>query len=196
MSQHGSNFRRLIRRRRAKLTGTPRTSAAHFANGTVVNLAKVQAGPEYTALMQRIVGAPATPPWYSPFSRIGRSSSLWRLIRRVLGLPPTDQSAVLATLVAALKAESEAALGSAIAIVSVTAPWVAAWEDDIPVDSVVNDALAATGLAPWTQEATWPIYLGEVNAVLAANGRQHCRKRWCGVPEDSILWPNITYLIR
>ncbi|KAL2126164.1 hypothetical protein VTI74DRAFT_1576 [Chaetomium olivicolor] len=171
------------------------TSAAHFTNGTLVNLAKVYAGPEYTALMQRMVGAPATPPWRSRFNRVGYWLSLWRLLRRVLGLPPTDESAVLAGLVAALKAESEAALGSPITIVSVTAPWVAAWEDDIPVDSVVNDALTSAGLEPWTWESTWPIYLGETNAVLAANGRRHCRKRWCGVLEGSDLWPNITYLI-
>ena len=97
---------------------------------------------------------------------------------------------------AAFKAESEAALGSPITIVSVTAPWVAAWADYIPIDSTVNDALTAAGLESWTLEASWPIYLGEANAVLAANGRWHCRERWCGLPTDSLLWPNITYLIR
>ncbi|KAK3898927.1 hypothetical protein C8A05DRAFT_46875 [Staphylotrichum tortipilum] len=145
--------------------------------------------------MRRVVGARASLLWCGPSSHIGRWLSLWRQLRRLLGLPPTDQSAVLAGLMAALKAESEAALGTPIATVSVSAPWVAAWEEDFPVDSVVNDALAASGLAPWTLEASWPIYMGEVNAVLAANGLQHCRQRWCGVPAESVIWPNITYFI-
>ncbi len=162
----------------------------------MVSLAKVQAGPAYTALMQRMVGAPLDPPWRIRLSPVGYGLSLWRLFRRVLGLPPTAPSAVLAGLVAALKAESEAALKSPITIVSVTAPWVAAWQDDIPVDSTVNDALTSAGLEPWTWESTWPIYLGETNSVLAANGRQHCRTRWCGVPQNPVIWPNVTFFIR
>ncbi len=180
----------------ATLTSTPRTSVAHFANGTVLNLARVPAAPEYTALMQRLVRSPKTPYWRSRFSRVGYWLGLWRLLRRLLGLFVTDESSVFAELVAALKVESEAALGSAITVVSVAAPWVAAWEHDIPVDSTVNDALTSTGLKPWTWESSWAIYLADTNAVLAANGRWHCRARWCGFPAKSNLWPNITFLVR
>ena len=141
--------------------------------------------------MQRMVGAGTLTMWRDRPTRM-----VWNMLRRLLGLPPTDQFVVLGGLVAALKAESEAALGSPISIVSVSAPWVTDWEEDIPADSVVNDALAAAGLAPWTFETSWPIYLGEVNAVLAANGLQHCRLQWCGVPVESAIWRNITYFIR
>ena len=55
----------------AKLTSTLRTPAAHFANGTVVNLARVPAAPEYTALMQHLVRSPETPYWLNRFSRVG-----------------------------------------------------------------------------------------------------------------------------
>ena len=146
--------------------------------------------------MQHLVRSPKTPYWLNRFSRVGYWLSLWRLLRRLLGLPATDEVSILAELVAALKVESETALGSAITVVSVAAPWVAAWEDDIPVDSAINDALASTGLNPWTWEASWPIYLAEANALLAVNGRRHCRARWCGFQGKSNLWPNITYLVR
>ena len=172
-------------------------SVVHFANGTVVSLAKVRATPEYASLMQRLVRLPADPYWRDRFGRVGYPwLSFWYLLRRIFGLPASGDAAVFNGMVAALKAESEAALGSPITIVSVTAPWVAAWADYIPVDSAVNDALTSAGLEPWTLEASWPIYLGEANAVLAANGRWHCRERWCGLPTDSLLRPNITYLIR
>lgn len=146
--------------------------------------------------MQHLVGWTEAPYWRNRFSRVGYWLSLWHLLRRLLGLRATDEVSVLAELVAALKVESEAALGSPITIVSVAAPWVAAWEGDIPVDSTVNDALTSTGLKPWTWESSWPIYLAEANALLAANGRWNCRPRWCGFPPRSNLWPNITYLIR
>jgi hypothetical protein len=81
-------------------------------------------------------------------------------------------------MVAALK-ESGAALGSPIATVSVTALWVAVWSEDIPVDSAVHDVLGLLG-SPGRFEATWPIYLGEALTVLAANGRQYYKERWCG----------------
>ncbi|KAK4232739.1 hypothetical protein C8A03DRAFT_20030, partial [Achaetomium macrosporum] len=89
------------------------------------------------------------------------------------------------------------ALQARIDTVSVTAPWVAAWEGDIPVDSVVNDALVAAGLAPYTWEASDPIHLSETSAALAANTRRLCRDRWCGVDidDESELSPQIVYFI-
>jgi hypothetical protein len=78
-------------------------------------------------------------------------------------------------LLAALKAQSEVALGSSIDVVSVTAPAMAAWQNSIPVNSVVNDALVLAELEPWSWEASDPEYLGEANTVLAANGRRICK---------------------
>jgi hypothetical protein len=175
-----------------------RTAVAHFENGTVVNLVKVRASPEYMALMERLVPKPTTPYWLSRFGRVGYSLSLWRGLRRILGLPSTGTVAVLAQLVAALKAESEAVLQDRIGAVAVTAPWVPAWEDAIPVDSAVNDALVFAGLEPWTWEASGPIYLSETSAVLAANGRRLCKERWCGLDEGQLsdMWSPTVYFIR
>lgn len=175
-----------------------RTSAAHFENGTVVNLAKVRASPEYMALMARLVEAPQTPYWRSPFGSVGKWLLWWRLLRRIVGFSGTDEAVVLAELVTALKAESEAALEARIDIVSVTAPWIAAWENDIPADSAFNDALVSAGLKPWTWEASGPIYLSQPSGVFAANGRRLCKERWCGLDEgdESDLWPRIAFFIR
>lgn len=73
---------------------------------------------------------------------------LWRFVRRSLGFPATDAAAVLAQLMTALKVKAEAALRSRISIVSVTAPWVAAWGDDIPADNAINDALVLAAPEP------------------------------------------------
>jgi hypothetical protein len=150
------------------------------------------------ALMARLVEAPQTPYWLSPFGSAGKWLGWWRLLRRIVGFAGTDEAAVLAKLVTALKAESEAALQARIDVVSVTAPWIAAWEADIPVDSAFNDALVSAGLKPWTWEASGPIYLSEPSGVFAANGRRLCKERWCGLDEDdqSDLWPRVAFFIR
>ncbi|KAK3299895.1 uncharacterized protein B0H64DRAFT_379382 [Chaetomium fimeti] len=173
------------------------TSVARFENGTILNLAKVPASPEYMTLMARLVEAPQTPYWRSLFGAAGKWLGWWRLLRRLVGFAGTDEATILAQLVTALKAESEAALEARIDVVSVTAPWVAAWENDIPVDSVINDALVSAGLKPWTWEASGPIYLSEPSGVLAANGHRLCKERWCRLDEDdtSDLWPQIVFFI-
>ncbi|KAK4235264.1 hypothetical protein C8A03DRAFT_17965 [Achaetomium macrosporum] len=149
------------------------------------------------ALMERLAEAPPTPYWLRRFGRVGSWLTWWRFLSRSVGLPGTHKAAVVAKLVAALKAESGPALQGRIDAVSVTAPWVAAWENDIPVDGVVNDALVVAGLTPYTWEASGPIYLSETSAVLAANGRRLCRERWCGIDieDESDMWPQIAYFI-
>lgn len=98
--------------------------------------------------MARLVQKPATPYWLGRFGRVGSTLSFWQFIKRSLGFPATDAAAVLAQLVSALKVEAEVALPSRIAIVTVTAPWVAVWNDDIPADNAVNDALVLAALEP------------------------------------------------
>ncbi|KAG6360416.1 hypothetical protein INS49_011476 [Diaporthe citri] len=152
------------------------TSVAHFSNGTVINLAKVPAGDEYTALMERMVRQPA------PQDRPGRLQSLWRLLMRTLRMPPSKDAAVLVRVAAALKAESEAALdGRAIDSAAVTAPWMAAWDGQVASNSIINDVLVLVGIEPVSWEDSHPIYLGETNSLLAANKRRLCVDRWCGV---------------
>ncbi|KAL2138357.1 hypothetical protein VTI28DRAFT_6955 [Corynascus sepedonium] len=150
--------------------------------------------------MARLVEAPKTPYWLSRFGTVGKWLSWWRLLRRTVGFAGTDEAAIFTKLVTALKAESQAALQACIDVVSVTAPWIAAWENDIPVDSAFNDALESAGLETWTWGATGPIYLSEPSGVLAANGRRLCKERWCGLDEDdeddqSDFRPQIVFFI-
>ncbi|KAK4034757.1 hypothetical protein C8A01DRAFT_48905 [Parachaetomium inaequale] len=147
--------------------------------------------------MERLIRKPTNSGGLSRFGRVGIWLSLWRFVKGCMGLRRTDDAAILTQLVASLKAESEAALQGRIGPVAVTAPWVAAWADDIPVDSDINDALVAAALEPHTREDGDLIYLSETSAVLAANGRQLCKERWCGVDEYELrdLWPPIAYFI-
>ncbi|POR36283.1 Uncharacterized protein TPAR_03533 [Tolypocladium paradoxum] len=137
------------------------------------------------ALMEQLVLEPETPYWLTPLGIIGRWLSAWRHLKRLVGLPGTPEEAVLAELVRALKDASEAALQTRINTPSVAAPRMAAWQDVIPVDSAANNALVLAGLEPYDWEASNPPYLIEVNAVLASNGRQICRERWCFLDDDS-----------
>ncbi|KAH8744372.1 hypothetical protein F5883DRAFT_529919 [Diaporthe sp. PMI_573] len=166
------------------------TSVAHFPNGIIINLAKVPVGDEYKALMERMVREPA------PQDRPGRLQSLWGHLVRALRMPPGRNTAVLVRMVAALKAESEAALGGrAIDSAAVTAPWMAAWDGQAPSNSVINDVLVLVGIEPVSWEGSHPIYLGETNSLLAANKRRLCLDRWCGVESSPSGQGAVTFLI-
>ena len=99
-----------------------RVSVARFENRTVVNRAKVRASLEYMALMARLAEAPRIPYGPSRFGTAGKWLGWWRLLRRIVGFTGTDEAAVLAKLVTAPKAESEAALQTRINIVSRHSP--------------------------------------------------------------------------
>ena len=127
-----------------------------------------------------------TPP--SPLSRCpsprrcgwrGYLPSLARLIRRLVGLAATSDTAILADMVSRLKLATEEATNTTLKEVALTAPWQPVWRDDISIDSDLNDALVRAGLAPWTYETSEPIYQGEIHAVLAANDRWLCQPYVC-----------------
>lgn len=121
-----------------------------------------------------------TPPWYSHAHKIFHMSALYRVLRKSLGLAPTNEIRVLAEMFVALKAASEIALQTQIKAVAVTAPWIAAWHDQVPYNCVISDALSFAGLEswsyPWEDEQ---IYLGEINTALASEGRWICPKSQC-----------------
>lgn len=155
------------------------TSAARFENGTTIPLAKVRGSAAYTALMEQLIRRPTTH-WLSA----GRWLSPFRALKRSLGLIPSHESTVLAEMITALKAASEAALQTQIEAVVVTAPWMLAWVSQIPdhhPDFVVNDALLLAGLEPWPTDYWFneENYLGEINTVLASEDRWACKMRWC-----------------
>lgn len=110
---------------------------------------------------------------------------------------PSKDAAILVKMIAALKAESEAALGgSAIVSAAVTAPWMAAWDGQVPSNSIINEVLMQVGIEPVSWEVGHPMYLGETNSLLAANQRQLCLDRWCGVGSDPNEKGAVIFLIR
>ncbi|KFY48734.1 hypothetical protein V495_01072 [Pseudogymnoascus sp. VKM F-4514 (FW-929)] len=155
------------------------TSAARFENGTTIPLAKVRGSAAYTAAMEQLIHRPTT-------HRLSAGSwlSLFRALKRSLGLIPSHESTVLAEMITALKTASEAALQTQIEALVVTAPWMLAWVSQIPdhhPDFVVNDALLLAGLEPWPTDYWFneENYLGEINTVLASEDRWACKMRWC-----------------
>ncbi|OBT78670.1 hypothetical protein VF21_02251 [Pseudogymnoascus sp. 05NY08] len=157
------------------------TSVARFENGTTVPLAKIRGSAAYTALMENLISKPTTPHWLSYRGTVGRWLSLFRSLTKILGLAPSYKCAVLSEMVAALKTASEAALQIQIQVeaVAVTAPWMAALDNQLPTDSVINDALLLADLEPWTLRADGEIYLGEVNTILVSEDRSVCKNVWC-----------------
>ncbi|OBT92806.2 hypothetical protein VE01_09064 [Pseudogymnoascus verrucosus] len=157
------------------------TSVARFENGTTIPLAKIRGSAAYTALMENLISKPTTPHWLSYRGTVGRWLSLFRSLMKILGLAPSYKCAVLSEMVAALKTASEAALQIQIQVeaVAVTAPWMAALDNQLPTDSVINDALLLADLEPWTLWADGEIYLGEVNTILVSEDRSVCKNVWC-----------------
>lgn len=157
------------------------TSVDRFENGTTIPLAKIRGSAAYTALMENLISKPTTPHWLSYRGTVGRWLSLFRSLMKILGLAPSYKCAVLSEMVAALKTASEAALQIQIQVeaVAVTAPWMAALDNQLPTDSVINDALLLADLEPWTLWADGEIYLGEVNTILMSEDRSVCKNVWC-----------------
>ncbi|KAK4200587.1 hypothetical protein QBC40DRAFT_279630 [Triangularia verruculosa] len=158
------------------------TSVARFENGTTISLAKIPGTANYVNLMEDLVAQPPTPYWLSHFGEVGRWLGLFRSLRRSLGLAPTKDSRILADMIVALKTASEIALQTQVKAVAVTAPWIAAWDNRMPYDSVVKDALSLAGLELWDnpwEEAGH--YLGEIGAALASEERWICRRNWCAL---------------
>ncbi|KKP00854.1 hypothetical protein THAR02_07032 [Trichoderma harzianum] len=77
-----------------------------------------------------------------------------------------------------LRIASEATLGAPLpATVVFTAPYVRAWQrEETLLDGLLQRARILAGLKPVTIENMDPVYLGETNTVLAANGRRICPK--------------------
>ncbi|KAM6477211.1 hypothetical protein HDV62DRAFT_401734 [Trichoderma sp. SZMC 28011] len=87
-------------------------------------------------------------------------------------------------MLGSLRIASEATLGAPLpATVVFTAPYVRAWQhEEALLDGLLQRARILAGLKPVTIENMDPVYLGETNTVLAANGRQICPKLRCFGP--------------
>ncbi|CAK7222810.1 hypothetical protein SEUCBS140593_005029 [Sporothrix eucalyptigena] len=148
------------------------TAVAHLYNGTVLNIANVAAPPAYQALMERLGNAtlPTRPP-----GKLARWQRWWNKKR---GRPATADVGVLASLLAALRDATAAALSehplpnrSLIDRVAVTYPSMPALaREDIA------DALSYAGLRNWLGDSGGfqPHHVVEAQAAFAGNGHGLC----------------------
>ncbi|TPX08021.1 uncharacterized protein E0L32_010352 [Thyridium curvatum] len=155
------------------------TSVARFENGTTVTITSICGSEIYTRLLERLIEAPLTPHWLSFVGLVGHWLAVLRTLIRGLGLVPSNNNRILAEMIQALKAASEESLGVSIESVGVTIPWVAAWDNQVASDSVVNDALRLAGLSPQDHWSNEQIYLSEVNTAFASEGQWLCKKHFC-----------------
>ncbi|KAK4060358.1 hypothetical protein Trihar35433_10222 [Trichoderma harzianum] len=178
------------------------TAVAHLPNGTIVKLAKIEGSPRYRAFMQsELEKQKDYLYWYEERTR---SSLLWEemliLLNRYTGLGPTYGGTILAEMLRSLRIASEATLGAPLpATVVFTAPYVRAWQhEEALLDGLLQRARILAGLKPVTIENMDPVYLGETNTVLAANGRRICPKLRCFGPSifDEPPWAYETEPLR
>ncbi|KAJ4154003.1 hypothetical protein LMH87_010467 [Akanthomyces muscarius] len=157
------------------------TAAAHLANGTVIELAKVDGSPAYRAFMQHELLRQQDSDLFAapPRTPATRAQLAW-LLNEYLGFE--DEAEVLAVMLRALRTASEEALGAEPlpATVVLGAPYMRAWQDEETSDrSIVARARRLAGLPHIQVQNMDPVYLAEAHAVLAANGQELCQHRRC-----------------
>ncbi|CAM1505720.1 Fc.00g113570.m01.CDS01 [Cosmosporella sp. VM-42] len=109
-------------------------------------------------------------------------ANIWR---RVLGLYPAQEVALLGELISELKTASEAALGRKIERVSVMAPWQKPWWLHSDHDSAILDAFTYAGLKTWAYDNKERMYLGEISTAFAGNEEQLCLLKDCELQDPS-----------
>ncbi|KFY19986.1 hypothetical protein V491_04072, partial [Pseudogymnoascus sp. VKM F-3775] len=101
------------------LTTSYGVAVAHLNNGTVLDIAKIPAAPEYRDLLERLGNAPLP----APPGRISQWQRWWNKKR---GLPATTDIGVLSSLLSSLKSATSTALGQPVYSVAVTRPSIPA----------------------------------------------------------------------
>ncbi|KYK60604.1 hypothetical protein DCS_01741 [Drechmeria coniospora] len=175
------------------------TAVAHLPNGTIIKLAKVEGSLRYQAFLQSEIQKQQGSRWYPSRAEVQREE-LSRLLKQYTGLGGPYGAAILAEMLIPLRTASEAVLGAPLpATVVITAPYITAWRHEETEDSsFVERARKLAGLRPLTVDNMDPVYLGEANSVLAANGREICPDLRCKGPEwsDEILFrQDVVYFI-
>jgi hypothetical protein len=177
-----------------------RTAVAHFANGTIAKLAKVEGSQRYQAFLQNELQRQQEA-WWHPSTAEMRREELSRFLKHYTGFGGPDGATILAEMLVALRTASEAILGAPLpAAVVITAPYMIAWNYEETLHSnFVARARKLAGLTHVKVESMTPFYLGEANTILAANGHMLCPDLFCNGPE----WTNeefskydVVYLVR
>jgi hypothetical protein len=149
-----------------------RVVVAYHANGTATTIAKIPGNGEYKELIQRLMKSKYFP-WPKPWSRLSSwASLLLKTVARAVGFVLPAQR-VLADILVKLKVAADQDLNADITKVIVSAPWLPAWEYHDAFRSDLNNALLRAGMSNWLGLSE-PLYMTEVQATLAANGRYLC----------------------
>lgn len=137
----------------------------HIYNGSVVDVAKVPANPDYIELMLRLAHAPPPPPQ-------SKYQQHLRWFNKKLGYPSTPDVAILSSLIADLYKATQSALPAyPMDRVVVTTPLLPAL-----TSADLNDAIEYAGLRSWlVYSFPYPKILSESRAVFAANGNGLCK---------------------
>ncbi|KAH8657490.1 hypothetical protein BGZ60DRAFT_416034 [Tricladium varicosporioides] len=159
------------------LTHSYGTSAAHLVNGSVLDLSRVIASPDYTNFLSRLVDTPR-PPALTFLEKWRRS------LNKRLGRPATPEVGVLAGVLLSLRDETVAALSPSLGpsfrldYVAVTGPPLSGLRRED-----LSDALEYASLRSWLdppqpgqglQAGMYPEALGEAHVAVAADGNGLC----------------------
>ncbi|KAJ5834325.1 hypothetical protein N7447_000351 [Penicillium robsamsonii] len=165
------------------LTPSYGTSAVHFFNGTVVQVAQIQGEPEYLQLMARFAkeadptSHEATGLLQGTYSRLyslleSPLPSLAGWLKRKLARPlEVDDVYIIREMLQNLKYSTERKLRQSLDRVAVTTPDIEALSPEI-----INSALRGLNLRTWLGDSKfYPDRLVEADAVYAANGYRLCK---------------------
>ncbi len=162
-----------------------RTAVAHFPNGTILNIAKIDSWPAYRSILQHTL-LRDTGIRFDPW----RPQTWWKSF----AVPPKAYvqfggAAVLAKMLRALRIASEEVLGAPLPkTVGIGAPYMLAWSEEESSDiywSTMRQTRESAGLPNVIFENMEASYIAEANAILAANGQQLCQNLYCFGPRLS-----------
>jgi hypothetical protein len=148
------------------------TSAIRYHNGSIQQLARVEATDEYQVMMRRLAVTPrppggAVPPWVELRNGIDYYRRQWN---KMMGRPATKDIGTLSTLISQLRAQTESQLGTPVESVVVATPYMSGldWRD-------IREAINFAGLKSLHDDTDLLVQAPETSAAFAANGHGLCQ---------------------
>jgi len=154
------------------LTTSYGTSAIRYHNGSIQQLARVEATDEYQVMMRRLAVTPrapggAVPPWVELRNAIDYYRRQWN---KMMGRPATKDIGTLSSLISQLRAQTEFRLGTPVESVIVATPSMSGldWRD-------IREAINRAGLKSLHDDTYLLAQAPETSAAFAANGHGLCK---------------------
>ncbi|KFY18494.1 hypothetical protein V493_08562 [Pseudogymnoascus sp. VKM F-4281 (FW-2241)] len=180
------------------------TAALAFANGTLVNAARVDGSAQYIQLVEkRIYNTRFIKGWYLEWPGVVTwrriKDRISRTTRRLCGLPSTPEVGILSEMIADLKAATWGFSGFDVDEVIISGVWPVIWDGAEGMFCDIHEAAVLAGVRPTTLAGEEePRFLSETEAILTANGEETNKWRRCpggsknGIIENTFLisWTN------